>query len=43
MNQWTFVFAAYAVALGGTAGLIGWALASCRRAEDRATRIGRPQ
>ncbi|WP_344706794.1 heme exporter protein CcmD [Sphingomonas swuensis] len=41
MNQWAFVIAAYAVTLGGTAGLLGWSLLACRRAEARAERIGR--
>ena len=33
---WPFVIAAYGVALGGTAGLVGWAVAALRRAERRA-------
>ncbi|WP_344697302.1 hypothetical protein [Sphingomonas rosea] len=41
MNQWAYVIAAYTVALGGTAGLLAWALAACRRAEEQADRIGR--
>lgn len=35
MNQWTFVIAAYAVTIGGTGGLVLWALASMRRAEAK--------
>jgi len=33
MNPWPFVTAAYVVAICLTAGLIGWAYASMRRAE----------
>jgi hypothetical protein len=33
IDSWPFVIAAYAVALGATAGLIFWAWASMRRAE----------
>jgi hypothetical protein len=33
MNPWPFVFAAYSVAILLTAGLLGWAFASMRRAE----------
>jgi len=43
MNQWVFVLAAYGVTLGGVAGLLGWCLAACRRAETRAERLGRRQ
>lgn len=43
MNQWAFVVGAYAVTLIGIAGLLGWALAACRRAEALAERVGRPQ
>lgn len=43
MNQWAFVVAAYLVVIGGTAGLLFWALAACRRAETQAERIGRPR
>ena len=39
MNQWAFVIAAYAVTLGGTGGLLGWAWVAMRRAEDRAERL----
>ena len=39
MNQWAFVIAAYAVTLGGTGGIIAWALASMRRAEAQAERL----
>lgn len=41
MNQWAFVIAAYAVTFAGMAGLLGWALLSCRRAEAEAERLGR--
>jgi Flp pilus assembly protein CpaB len=39
MNQWAFVIAAYAVTLGGTAGLVAWAYAAMRRAEATAERL----
>lgn len=39
MNQWAFVIAAYAMTLGGTCGLLTWALASMRRAESQAERL----
>ena len=41
MNQWAFVIAAFAVSLGGTGGLLAWALLACRKAEDQAERITR--
>jgi heme exporter protein CcmD len=41
MNQWAFVIAAYGVFLISLAGLIGWALLSCRTAEEQAERLGR--
>ncbi len=34
-DAWPFVIAAYAVAIGGTLGLLGWALAALRRSEAR--------
>ena len=43
MNQWAFVLAAYGVFLGGTGGLLSWAWLTCRRAEERAEKIGRRQ
>lgn len=39
MNQWAFVIAAFAVTLGGTAGLIAWAASAMRRAEGAAERL----
>ncbi len=33
MNQWDFIIAAYAVALGGTGALTLWAWLAMRRAE----------
>ncbi|CAM3205968.1 Heme exporter protein D [Sphingomonas antarctica] len=33
MNQWAFVWAAYALTLGGTAVLVVWAWTAMRRAE----------
>lgn len=40
MDQWSFVLAAYAVTLAGTGGLLVWAYAAMRRAEQRADRLG---
>lgn len=39
MNQLPFVIAAYAVTLGGVAGLIGWSYLAMRRAEAAAERL----
>jgi len=39
MNQWAFVIAAYAVTLGGTAGLVGWFYAAMRKAEAAADKL----
>ena len=36
MNRWTFVIAAYAIALAGTLALVLWSYASMRRAERAA-------
>jgi hypothetical protein len=33
MNQWAFIWAAYALTLGGTAALVAWAWTTMRRAE----------
>ena len=33
MTHWPFILGAYAVALVGTLGLIGWSFAAMRRAE----------
>jgi hypothetical protein len=33
MSRWTFVIAAYAIALVGTLLLVGWSYAAMRRAE----------
>lgn len=43
LSQWDYVVAAYAVAIGGTLALVGWALAAMHRAERRrdAARGGR--
>jgi hypothetical protein len=40
-HAWAFVIAAYAVALGGTAALLGWSIAALRRAERRAAELDR--
>ena len=42
MNPWPFVIAAYAVAIGATALLLGWALVTMRRAETNADALKRP-
>jgi hypothetical protein len=41
MNPWPFVAAAYFVAICLTAGLLGWAFASMRRAEAAADTLRR--
>lgn len=41
LDAWPFVIAAYAVTVGGTLGLLGWALAVLRRSEARADALDR--
>ena len=41
MNQWSFVIAAYAVALIATSGLLFWGFASMRKAEAAADELKR--
>jgi hypothetical protein len=41
MNHWPFISAAYAIVLGGSLVLTGWAWASMRHAERRADEITR--
>ena len=41
MNPWPFVIAAYALTLGGTALLLGWAWRSMRNAERQADSLKR--
>jgi hypothetical protein len=41
MSQWSFVTAAYAVALIATAGLLLWAWSSMRKAEAAADKLKR--
>jgi len=41
VSQWPFVIGAYAVAILLTAGLLGWAYASMRRAEAAAEELTR--
>jgi hypothetical protein len=41
LTAWPFVIAAYAVMIGGTIGLVGWAWATMRRAEARADALDR--
>jgi hypothetical protein len=38
LDQWTFVYAAYAIGIGGTALLTGWSWIAMRRAEARRDR-----
>ena len=35
LDQWPFVIAAYAIGIGGTLTMVGWAWAEMRRAETR--------
>ena len=35
LDQWPFVYAAYAVGVGGTLAMVGWAWSEMRRAERR--------
>lgn len=41
MNQWLFVFSAYAVALAGTGSLLTWSWWTMRRAEAAADDLTR--
>lgn len=41
MNHWPFIIAAYALALGGTGGMLAWAWISMRRAERRSDALRR--
>lgn len=41
MSPWTFVFGAYWVAISLTSGLLGWAFAFMRRAENAADALKR--
>jgi hypothetical protein len=41
MNPWPFVFAAYAIALTGTAALVLWSWIAMRGAEEEAGKLGR--
>jgi hypothetical protein len=41
LDAWPFVIAAYAVTIGGTLGLLGWALFALRRSETRADALDR--
>ncbi|MBT0668071.1 hypothetical protein HT136_06785 [Novosphingobium profundi] len=35
LDPWTFVMAAYAIGVGGTALMVGWSLITMKRAEKR--------
>jgi hypothetical protein len=39
MNHWPFIIASYAIALGGTGGIIAWAYAAMRAAEKQADSV----
>jgi hypothetical protein len=41
MNAWPFIIGAYALSVLGTVGLVGWSLASMRRAEKQAESLSR--
>ena len=41
MNHWSFVTAAYAIAIGGTVALLAWAFVTMRRAEASADELKR--
>ena len=41
MNHWSFVIAAYAIAIGGTVALLAWAYVTMRRAEAAADELKR--
>ena len=43
MSHWSFVAAAYAIALLATAGLLAWAFVSMRKAEAAAEELKRPR
>jgi hypothetical protein len=38
LDPWPFVYAAYAIGVGGTALMVGWSLITMRRAERRRER-----
>jgi hypothetical protein len=41
MNSWPFIFAAYGIAIGGTAALTLWSWIAMRRAEAEADALAR--
>ena len=41
MNHWSFVIAAYFIAIGGTVALLAWAYVTMRRAEAAADELRR--
>ena len=41
MNHWSFVIAAYVIAIGGTVALLAWAFVTMRRAEAAADELTR--
>lgn len=38
LDPWTFVYAAYAIGVGGTLAMVGWTWLAMRRAEARRER-----
>ncbi len=41
LDHWDFVIAAYAIGLGGLAGVLAWSWATMRRAEKRRDEVKR--
>ncbi|WP_279330672.1 hypothetical protein [Sphingomonas oleivorans] len=39
MTHWAFIIAAYAIALGGTGGILAYSFAAMRKAEARAEAV----
>ena len=39
LDQWTFVYAAYAIGIGATLAMIGWSWIAMKRAEARREKV----
>lgn len=39
LDQWTFVYAAYAIGIGGTLAMAAWSWVAMKRAEARRTKV----
>ena len=39
LDQWTFVYAAYAIGIGGTLAMAAWSWVAMKRAETRRTKV----